>query len=51
MTHREANNYPSECNNGETLFVLIRGRKNKGELRSPFPLLDTMAIFPVTFLL
>jgi hypothetical protein len=31
----------------ESVFVLIRGRKNKGELRSPFPLLDTMALSPI----
>jgi hypothetical protein len=30
----------------ESDFVLIRGRKNKGEPRSPFPLLDTMALSP-----
>jgi hypothetical protein len=25
----------------------ILGQKNKGELRSPFPLLDTMALSPI----
>ena len=31
----------------ESVFGLIRGRKNKGEHRSPFPLLDTMALSPI----
>jgi hypothetical protein len=39
---------PSEA---KPTFDLIRGRKNKGEHRSPFPLLDTMAISPTAFFL
>jgi hypothetical protein len=53
LSHREAKHYPI----GKTfcvefvfdwfVFVLIRGRKNKEERRSSFPLVHTMALSPI----